>query len=526
MLNSDRFSFIEWTRQRRSHCFKHRKEKNMSKDNKKPNVILIMADQLRYDAIGYHDNPHISTPTLNQFIAQGADFSNYYAATPTCIPARASLMSGLNQKSTGIVGYEEGADWEFPNLLGEVFSKRGYYAKAVGKLHVYPPRKLCGFHHVDLHDGYLHDSRKYSKTVRETYERTDDYLRWLKRQKAYSLDLNDSGLDCNSWVAKPFDQEERLHPTNWVTQQGIDFLDQRDPSMPFFLTLSYSKPHSPLDPPKDYFDQYYNELSKIPYPNIAEWAQELGFDHPVEKIDALTGTLTENEVRRMLAGYYGLITHLDHQINRFLMHLQEHEELENSVILFISDHGDQLGEHALFRKGFPYQGSIHIPLIVYDPGQHITRANNLRKEINQLVEHRDILPTLVDLISGEELENVDGKSFLPLLKKDQWQKTNWRKSLHGEHVLGPYSNQWILKYPYKYIWYTQTGQEQLFNLQDDPDEMKNLLIDANYAELLDDLRTELIEQLKGREEGFVKDNQLVVGRKQTNLIHPQKQPGS
>lgn len=499
-----------------------KEENKMTKVHKKPNVILIMADQLRYDAIGVHDNLNISTPTLNQFIAQGADFSNYYAATPTCIPARASLMSGLDQRSTGIVGYEEGADWGFPNLLGEVFSDRGYYAKAIGKLHVYPPRKLCGFHHVDLHDGYLHDSRKYSKTVRDTYERTDDYLRWLKRQENHSLDLNDGGPDCNSWVAKPFTQDERLHPTNWVSQQGIDFLDQRDPSMPFFLTLSYAKPHSPLDPPKDYFDQYYNQLLDIPIPKIAGWAKDLGFDHPVEKIDALTGTLGENDLKRMLAGYYGLITHIDHQINRFLMHLQEHEELDNSVILFISDHGDQLGEHALFRKGFPYQGSIHIPLIVYDPGEFITSADNLRSEVDQLIEHRDILPTLVDLISGDELENVDGKSFLPLLKKDQWEKTNWRKSLHGEHVLGQYSNQWILNYPYKYIWYTQTGKEQLFNLQEDPNEMQDLLEEANYLDVVNDLRKELISHLADREEGFVKDNELVKGREQTNLIHPQK----
>ena len=192
----------------------------------------------------------------------------------------------------------------------------------------------------------------------------------------------------------------------------------------------------------------------------------------------------------MLAGYYGLITHIDHQINRFLMHLQEHGELEHSVILFISDHGDQLGEHALFRKSFLYPGSIHIPVIVYDP--------------------------------GEELANVDGKSFLPLLKKDQWEKTDWRKSLCGKHVLGQYSNQWFLNYPYKYIWYTQTGKEQLFNLQEDPNEMKDLLEDAIYSKIVKDLRKELISHLEDREEGFVKDNALIKGRKQTNLIHPQK----
>lgn len=493
----------------------------MSEKKKQPNVILIMADQFRYDMIGRHGNDSISTPTLNELVDQGVDFTNYYTATPTCIPARASLMSGLNQENTGIVGYEEGADWNFPHLLGQVFSERGYYAKAIGKLHVYPPRKLCGFHHVELHDGYLHDARDYSKSVRDSYERTDDYLIWLREQGKGSMDLTDTGLDCNSWVARPFIDEERLHPTNWLTDRGINFLDQRDPSLPFFLTLSYARPHSPLDPPKAYFDQYYNQLVDIPFPKIADWAEELEFDHPVKKIDALSGRLNENDWRRMLAAYYALISHIDHQINRFLMKLQEHGELENSVILFLSDHGDQLGEHALFRKGYAYQGSIHIPLVVYDPGEYITDKDNLRKTVDQIVEHRDILPSLVDLISGEKLEDVDGKSILPLMKKDEWEDTDWRESLHGEHVLEEFSNQFILRYPYKYIWHSQTGAEQFFDLEKDPTELDDLIEDSEYAEKIKELKAELIDQLKDRPEEFVKDNQLVPGQKQENLIYHQ-----
>lgn len=491
----------------------------MSKDKKRPNVVLIMADQMRYDAINRHDNPHISTPTLNQFIDQGVDFSQYYTATPTCIPARASLMSGLDQTNTGMVGYDEEANWNFPHLLGEVFSERGYYAKAIGKMHVNPPRKLCGFHHVALHDGYLHTNRLYSKSVGTTYERTDDYLIWLRNQGKTSMNLLEMGLDCNSWVARPFVEEERFHPTNWVSQQGIDFLDQRDPSMPFFLKLSYTRPHSPLDPPEVYYNEYYNQLVNIPFPEIADWAKDLGFDHPADSIDALTGSLSEHDLRKMLAGYYGLITHLDHQINRFLMHLQEHEELYNTVILFISDHGDQLGEHALFRKGFPYQGSIHIPLLVYDPGQFITERANLRSKVTEIVEHRDILPTLVDLISGEKLDDVDGESFLPLMKKDEWEKTVWRDRLHGEHTLGHYSNQYLLKDTYKYIWYTQTGVEHFFDLEKDPKEMKNLIEDTRYAEKIKELKTDLISKLENRPEGFVKNGKLVVGRQQSSLIN-------
>ncbi|MDN6161814.1 MAG: sulfatase-like hydrolase/transferase, partial [Atopostipes sp.] len=330
-------------------------------NNDQKNIILIMADQFRYDAIGAHENSIISTPTLNEMIRNGIDFSKTYSATPTCIPARASLMSGLSQENTGIVGYEEGLDWTFPNYLGEAFADRGYYAKAIGKMHVSPPRKLCGFHHVELHDGYMHATRKESRPRNQTYEYTDDYLSWLREQLPYTVDLHDHGLDCNSWVARPFPYEERLHPTNWAVERSIDFLKKRDPTMPFFLKLSFVRPHQPLDPPEYYFNMYLDQLGDIDAPDYGAWAEELGLLEEVQTVDSLSGKLTKHDYKRMVAGYYGLITHMDHQINRFLISLAEHEQLENSIIVFTSDHGDQLGEHGLFRKGFAYEGSVHLP---------------------------------------------------------------------------------------------------------------------------------------------------------------------
>lgn len=492
-------------------------------ENLGPNIILIMTDQLRFDAIGAHDNPILSTPTLNQMIANGTDFTNAYSATPTCIPARASLMSGLSQQNTGIVGYEEGADWNFPNTLGQVFADRGYYAKAVGKMHVSPARKLLGFHHIDLHDGYLHVSRKESFPTNETYESTDDYLSWLREQVGRPIDLHDSGLDCNSWVARPFPLEERLHPTNWATDKAIEFLKRRDPTMPFFLKLSYVRPHSPLDPPQYYYDMYMNQLDQMDGPIMSEWAQELGLLEDVSKVDSLTGTLNENDYKRMIAGYYGLITHIDHQINRFLISLKEHEQLKNSIIVFTSDHGDQLGDHGLFRKGFAYQGSVHIPLIVYDPGEMITKDENRVSTVEDVIELRDILPTLVSFVSDDELQNVDGKSFKHLIKLSE-NNMAWREYLHGEHVLGEYSSQFIINKDWKYIWYTQSGNEQLFDLKNDPDEINDLARDENYQEKLIEMRKHLIHEVKNRPEKFVEDGKLIHGREQSPLINRQKNP--
>lgn len=489
--------------------------------NNKPNIILIMADQFRYDAIGAHKNENISTPTLNEMITNGIDFSHAYSATPTCIPARASLMSGLSQKNTGIVGYEEGLDWTFPNYLGGAFAERGYYAKAIGKMHVSPPRKLCGFHHVELHDGYMHATRKESRPTNQTYEYTDDYLSWLREQLPFTADLHDHGLDCNSWVARPFPYEERLHPTNWAVEKSIDFLKKRDPTMPFFLKLSFVRPHQPLDPPEYYFNMYLDELNNINEPDYGNWAEELGLLEDVEKVDSLTGKLTKNDYKRMIAGYYGLVTHMDHQINRFLISLKEHEQLKNSIILFTSDHGDQLGEHGLFRKGFAYQGSIHLPLVVYDPGENIAPKSLLKKEVNELIELRDILPSLIDLASGDKLENVDGKSFKPLMFKDT-EDLNWREYIHGEHVLGEHSNQYIVGEEWKYVWMTQTGVEQLFNIIEDPEEKYDLSDTPENKEILDRMRNLLIKELEDRPEEFIENNELIPGKKQSPNIQREK----
>ena len=484
---------------------------------KKPNIVFIMADQFRFDAIARHGNKLISTPTLDQWIANGFDFVNAYSATPTCVPARATLLSGLSQTSTGIVGYQEGANWNFPNKLGEAFAKRGYYAKAIGKMHVNPPRNRMGFHHVELHDGYLHQTRKSNLKVEDSYQYSDDYLAFIKEQLGSNVDFIDYGLECNSWVSRPFPFDEKYHPTNWVITRAIDFLRTRDKEEAFFLKISFVRPHSPLDPPKYYFEMYLDLLKDLSENDIYKWTKSLGLDNLVSSIDALEGKLPMHEYRRMLAGYFGLVTQIDHQINRFMMAMGEHGLLNNTIFIFTSDHGDQLGDHNLFRKGFAYQSSVHIPLIVYDPGECLMPHASRKSKIEEIVELRDILPSLIDFATGEKLLRVDGKSFKSLMiNEENYHK--WRNYLHGEHILGKFSNQYIIRLPYKYIWYTQTGDESLFNIDEDPNEIMDLIEDGKFLHIKDELKSLLINELKNRPEGFVENAELICVKEQKTLL--------
>ncbi|CAM3072453.1 arylsulfatase [Streptobacillus felis] len=469
---------------------------------KKKNVVLIVVDQLRYDSLGINGNEIISTPHLDFLADEGYNFNNAYTATPSCVPARASLLTGLKPVNHGHVGYEDGIDFDYPKTIATEFSEHGYYCKCIGKMHVYPARRNCGFHHIELHDGYLHENRKYDKSYISQYTQTDDYLDWLKEKIGNEADLIDLGLDCNSWVARPWQYEEKYHPTNWVVTRGLDFLRKRDTTMPFFLKLSFVRPHSPLDPPKYYYDMYAN--TDFPTPPKGDWIEKLGLNQLTKSIYAKKGILKDDELKRAIAAYYGLITHIDHQIGRFLIGLEEHNLLDDTIIMFVSDHGDELGDHNLLRKGYPYQGSTHIPLFIYDKD---INGKFKTKQINEIVELRDIFPTLIELATNNKTKDIDGKSMLTTIKDNE----AIHEYLHCEHTLDDYSSQFIITKDWKYIWYSQTGVEQLFNISNDKKELHDLI--NENEEIATKLRNYLINELKDREEGYVENNKLVVGMK-------------
>lgn len=478
----------------------------------KPNVILIMVDQMRGDCLGINGHPDIETPNLDMMAKEGFNFTKAYSAVPSCIAARAAVITGMKQKNHGRVGYGEGVAWNYENTIASEFAKAGYHTQCVGKMHVYPERNLCGFHNIVLHNGYFKFSRGRDKSSGTQFEQCDDYLKWFKEKEGSSVDLADIGLDRNSWVARPWGYPEQSHPTNWVVSESIDFLRRRDNTKPFFLKMSFVRPHSPLDPPQFYYDQYINEDLAEPF--MGEWCDndkevEYGLD-----INTKKGKLEKKALKRARAAYYGSITHIDHQIRRFLIALDEYKELKNSIILFTSDHGDMMGDHNLFRKALPYEGSAKVPFIIYDPGNHIKGKHG--KNLEEVVELMDIMPTLLDCAYIEIPSTVDGASLKDLMEDEE--NTNWREYIHGEHAYGEDSNHYITNGKQKYLWFSQTGREQYFDLEKDPHELKDLINEENYQENINHFRELLISELEGREEGYTDGEKLIVGRKPVDSL--------
>lgn len=455
------------------------------------NVILIMVDQMRYDCLGLNSKNNIFTPNLDMLASKGINFHNCYSAVPTCIAARAAIMTGLAPKNHKRVGYQDGIIWDYKKTMASEFKKLGYQTQAIGKMHVYPERNRIGFDNVVLHDGYLHANRVKFSEKSNNFEYYDDYLRWLKTENRHTSDIIDNGLGCNSWVCRTWSGDERLHPTNWVTDQAIDFFKKRDPMNPFFLNVSYVRPHSPLDPP-DYFYNLYSQL-EVEYP-VGKWASK---DIKGKDTEAIEITLDKQILMRMRRAYYGLISHIDNQIGKLLIALEETGEKENTVIAFVSDHGDQLGEHNLFRKAFPYQGSIHVPFFIYNP-----QSDEKNHDNSKLVELRDVFPTLINVATQNKVEEIDGIDAL--------NSEDIREFIHGEHSFGRYSNHYIITKKWKYVWFDQSNIEQLFDLENDPSECDNVI--SNQKEVGSSLRRILVGELNDREEKYVLNGELISER--------------
>ena len=473
--------------------------------NTRPNIVLICVDQMRGDAMSGVGNEVVQTPYLDALAAGGSTFEHAYTATPTCVPARVALFTGKAQESHGRYGYREGVPFSraYPTTLPGVLGANGYQTQAIGKMHVYPERDRVGFDDVRLHDGFLHHARRVSG---RNLALIDDYITWLRRQPGMAAAAEtDHGVGCNSMMARPWDKPEEFHPTSWIASEAIDWLYRRDPTVPFFLYLSFHRPHAPYDPPAWALDQYLHQ--DLPDAPVGDWVEDFAEHRRDFTAEGQFGAQRRTTRHRALAGYYGLITQIDYQLNRFVEALSDFDLLDNTAFVFVSDHGDMMGDHHFYRKTVGYEGSARIPFIVRLPG-----GEYVAPRIDEVVELRDVMPTILDIAGVPIPDGVDGRSVLPLMHGAD---VTWRREIHGEHTYqmnGWESMHWVTDGHHKFCWWSGSGIEQFFDLDEDPQELRNLVADAGRAGEVDDWRGRLVGYLDGREEGFVSDGALVAGR--------------
>lgn len=466
----------------------------------RPHVILVCVDQMRADALGVAGNDHIDTPNLDGLARGGYRFDRAYSATPTCVPARVAMFTGKSPELHGRYGYRERISFPdaYPVTLQSTLRDHGYQTFAVGKMHVFPDRARCGFDDVLLHDGFLHVSRQLSGGPTGAI---DDYVDFLRRETGDPrADYQDTGVGCNAMTARPWEREERLHPTRWVADESFRFLERRDPTRPFFLYMSFHRPHAPFDPPGWLWDKYRDRPG--PRRAMGEWVSRFDEHRRDHDPEAEFATRKESVHQQVRAGYYGSIEFIDLQLNRLREKLSDLGLEQDTIIVFVSDHGEMLGDHDMYRKSVGYEGSARIPLLVHVP--HTWREGwGEPGAVDTIAELRDLMPTLLETAGVPVPDGVDGIDL----------RHETREHLHGEHLigsLGRHSMQWIRSQRYKYLWFSGDGHEQLFDLETDPHEEHDLA--EHEPELLAEHRALLIEHLRGREEGFVDGDELVAGR--------------
>jgi arylsulfatase A-like enzyme len=472
----------------------------------RPNLLLLMSDQHRGDCLGADGNPIIQTPNLDRLAAGGVRFRCAYSSTPTCTPARAALLTGMSPWSHGMLGYGAVAA-HYPVELPQLLRNAGYSTLGIGKMHWTPQRALHGFHRTILDESGREESTGFRS----------DYRSWLFSE-APGADPEPTGIDWNGYAAKAFPLPERLHPTTWIAETAIHFLRSYSGSAPWFLKVSFERPHSPYDPPPRWMDRYAD--AALPTARAGGWAGKyrpsMG-DIP----DPWHGDVGPEIVRKARQGYYGSVSFVDEQIGRILQTLEDRGVLGNTLIFFLADHGDMLGDQYLWRKGYAYQPAARIPMLLHWPAGLNRAANG--QVISNPVEIRDVLPTLLDAAGVPVPAAVEGSSLLSLARNPG---REWRPWIDLEHdvVYSP-DNHWnaLTDGVWKYIYHANSGQEQLFDLAKDPYELTDLSGDARFGSELGQWRNRLIAHLAPRGEPWVVNGKL--GIRHDRQLYSPNYPG-
>lgn len=464
----------------------------------KSHIIFIMTDQQRADALGCMGNNAVKSPNIDRLASAGYLFTSAYTSCPSSTPARAGLLTGLSPWHHGMLGYGRVASkykYEMPQMMRE----EGYYTFGIGKMHWYPQKSLHGFHATLVDES---GRRDYPDFI-------SDYREWFQlNAPGQNPDL--TGIGWNEHRAGVYQLEERLHPTAWTGHTACELIRNYEDDRPLFLKVSFARPHSPYDPPQRYLDMY-DDVTDIPQPFVGDWCGQWATltDPATADKDAAFGNFGSDYAVNSRRHYYAGITFIDDQIGEIIQTLKDKGMYDNALICFTSDHGDMMGDHYHWRKTYPYEGSAKIPFIVKWPVGFPTSIA-AGSEIDKPVELRDFLATFIDITGSTVPEDMDG---MPLSKLVQGKDNEWRRFIDMEHATCYIKeNYWcaLTDGKIKYVWNFYTGEEQLFDLAKDPEELRNLVPDKKHIKDLELMRSEMVRHLSERGDRYVRDGKLMV----------------
>jgi arylsulfatase A-like enzyme len=443
-----------------------------------PNILLFCTDQQRFDTIGALGNPHIRTPNVDRLVANGVAFQNAYCQTPICTPSRASFLTGCYASSLHV---NRNGNQYFPErfqerLISRILKDAGYDCGMVGKFHL-----SSSYRRVEprLNDGYRH--YEWSHAPRNDWpEDQHSYIRWL-RQKGVDFKSEygkrrfpDRPAEFNAGIAADYHEVTwcKDYTTRWI-RGGLN--------KPWFITVNTYAPHPPFHPPPEFLERMRPDSIPLPL-----WRQEDAHSQQlISKVDFQSKVKDPATYasRMMKAAYYAQVEFVDDAFGQVVKALEETGQIDNTLIIFTSDHGETMGDHGLTHKGCRfYEGLAHVPLIFSWPSR-------LRKGVRSkaLVELTDIVPTILEAVGRPRPDYLHGKSLYPILagraERDRHREFA-RSEYHDALDLPDHSHANMLRDErYKLVCYHGHPVGELFDLEKDPHEFNNLWTDPRHLAL-------------------------------------------
>ena len=475
-------------------------------DEQRPmNVLFIVSDDMRTD-LGVYGHPTVKTPNLNKLANEGVRFERAYCQYPLSCPSRSSLLTGRRPATSGLYSNREWFGATYPDWvsLPKLFKQNRYVALRTGKI----------FHGgIDDTDAWTEggEARLFTNpinTAPPSYINPSDHYSFQRRIPKLTPGADPSSRrtdplgnpDSDNWEAVEGEVAKQLGDTR-VGDKAIEYIRRsKETGQPFFIACGFSKPHTPFIAPKEFFDLYSIDDIELPpdfasLPMIPPGFPE-GSIRP-NNADLFIGrTASPEEARQMILAYYACISYVDWNVGRVIAELDRQGLRENTIIIFWSDHGFQLGEKGKWSKaGSLWEQGTRVPFIIHDPR---VKGNGVSSP--RIVELVDIYPTLVELCGLPKQKGLDGASLTPLLENPltEWNRpayTVWNE--HGRGITGVA----IRTERWRYAEFFGIGAGAfLTDPINDPHELRNLVYDPKYKDIVAELHKLASEHVAGKTE--------------------------
>lgn len=463
----------------------------------RPNIIVIMTDEQRFDTIHALGNDKYITPNMDRLVKEGVAFEQCYCASPSCMPARAAFFNCKYPGRTGV--YSNGDSWG--NSWVEILAENGYHCVNVGKMHTYPYDAPCGFHQRFVVENKMRrtDRMGLENTCGRFEDELDKFFKWSGMKKPdgsffiqHYPDYRDA-MGCFDW---PY--EEKFHHDIFVADVAIDYVKNRETKEPLFLELGFPGPHPPYDIPKRFVDLYEGvdfsgeitsaeEAQKQPKTQqlLRERATKRGMDGVMWPEDP-----TQEQLCRMRKYYAANVTLIDEKIGELMDTLKEYGYLDDAIVVFTSDHGECLGEHRLIEKWNMYDCVTRVPAIIWSSAGRVPQG----KRTEALVQHFDLIHTIFDMIDVKLPDDCQSVSLGDLQGEIVGRDCVFAEHAKDHVMRGCEFMTMARTDRYKYVHYqNDQGQDELYDLEKDPGENVNVFRDEEYRDARDEMIMRMLD---------------------------------